>query len=29
MTFDDASSPADQEFKLMEDPNGNIEYATK
>jgi hypothetical protein len=29
MTFDDAASPADQEFNLVQDFNGVTEYATK
>ena len=29
MTFDDAASPADQEFNLIQDFNGVTEYATK
>lgn len=29
MTFDDASSPADQELSLVQDYEGTVEYATK
>ena len=29
MTFDDASTPADQELSLVRDCDGTTEYATK
>lgn len=29
MTFDDAASPCDQEFELVQDTDGTLEYATK
>lgn len=29
MTFDDAASPCDQEFELVQDNEGTLEYATK
>jgi len=29
MTFDEAAAAADQEFELVQDSNGTVEYATK
>lgn len=29
MTFDECSTPADQEFEMHRNPTGEIEYATK